>query len=107
MKKITTRWLIGFATLALYNPVAGADKTPVSLPPVKGLTGKVRDVMVRAPAPISIQPLSAVKPSIDVDLRRMAQWAMNYLMRTPRKDLDYEPVFQANPMNCPPVPGGH
>jgi hypothetical protein len=63
--------------------------------------------MVRAPAPISIQPLSAVKPSSDVDLRRMAQWAMNYLIRSPRKEFDYEPVFQANLMNCPPFPGGH
>jgi len=100
-------------SLVFYLPAQGEPATQVSASEiisqdtVKGLTGKVRDVMVRAPAQISIQPLSAVKPSIDVDLRGMAQWAMNYLIRSPRKEFDYEPVFQANPMNCPPFPGGH
>ena len=95
------------------SPAQGEPATQVSASEtisqntVKGLTGKVRDVMVRVPAPISIDPLSAVKPSIDVDLQRMAQWAMNYLIRSPRKEFDYEPVFQANPMSCPPVPAGH
>ena len=32
---------------------------------------------------------------------------MNYLIRLPRKEFDYELVFQANPMNYPPVPSGH
>ena len=53
------------------------------------------------------EPLSAAKRSVDIDLQRMAQWGMNYLIRSPRKEFDYEPVFQANPMNCPPVPSGH
>jgi hypothetical protein len=74
---------------------------------VKGLTGRVRDVTVRVPVPTSIQPMSAVKRSADIDLQRMAQWGMNYLIRSPRKQFDYEPVFQANPMNCPPIPSGH
>jgi hypothetical protein len=51
--------------------------------------------------------VSAVKRIADIDLQRMAQWGMNYLIRSPRKEFDYEPVFQANPMNCPPVPSGH
>ena len=83
-----------------------ADET-ISEKTVKGLTGNVRDVTVRAPVPTSIPPVSAVERSADIDLQRMAQWAMNYLIRSPRKEFDYEPVFQANPMNCPPVPGGH
>jgi hypothetical protein len=37
----------------------------------------------------------------------MAAWAMNYLIRTPNKELDYEPVFQCHPLQCPPVPPGH
>ena len=92
-------------SLVFYLPAQGEPATQVSaseiIPQntVKGLTGKVRDVTVRVPAPTSIQPLSAVQPGVDVDLRCMAQWAMNYLIRTPRKEFDYEPVFQANPMN--------
>ncbi len=37
----------------------------------------------------------------------MAGWAMNYLIRTPRKEFDYEPAFQCHPLRCPPVPPGH
>ena len=32
---------------------------------------------------------------------------MNYLIRTPRKEFDYEPAFQCHPLRCPPVPPGH
>jgi hypothetical protein len=74
---------------------------------VKGLTGKVRNVTVETPAPSRIEPLATAKRSVDVDLQRMAQWGMNYLIRSPRKEFNYEPVFQANPMQCPPVPPGH
>ena len=100
-------------SLVFYLSAQGEPATQVSasetISPqtVKGLTGKVRDVTVRAPAPTSIPPVSAVERSADIDLQRMAQWAMNYLICSPRKEFDYEPVFQANPMNCPPVPGGH
>jgi hypothetical protein len=73
---------------------------------VKGLTGEVRDVTVAVPAPTSIPALAAAERSADVDLRRMAQWGMNYLIHSPRAEFDYEPVFQANPMKCPPVPEG-
>lgn len=76
-------------------------------PTIKGLTGQVRDISVGAPAPTGVRPLSVTGPSADIDLRRMAQWGMNYLIRSPRKELGYEPVFQANPMKCPPIPRGH
>ena len=36
----------------------------------------------------------------------MAEWALNYLIETPRKELGYEPVFQCHPLLCPPVPAG-
>ena len=32
---------------------------------------------------------------------------MNYLICTPRPELDYEPVFQCHPLRCPPIPAGH
>jgi hypothetical protein len=96
-----------FVTALLLSPVVGmiglgeparavsATETP-SQNAIKGLTGRVYDVTVRVPAPTSIQPLSAVARSEDIDLRRMAQWGMNYLIRSPRKEFGYEPVFQAN-----------
>ena len=102
-----------FLSFVFSLPALGEPATQVpanemiSQKTVKGLTGIVRDVAVRVPAPTSIQPMAAVKRSADIDLQRMAQWRMNYLIRSPRKELDYEPVFQADPMNCPPIPSGH
>ena len=85
----------------------GEPAAKTSAESVKGLTGKVRDVTVGTPAPASVEPLATAKRSVDVDLQRMAQWGMNYLIQSPRKEFGYEPVFQANPMNCPPIPPGH
>lgn len=73
---------------------------------IQGLTGAVRDVTLRTLAPETIAPLASAPPGKDIDLRRMAQWAMNYLIRTPRGQFDYEPVFQCAPLGCPPVPSG-
>jgi hypothetical protein len=70
-------------------------------PQVLGLTGTVSSVTVLPAA----APETAAIP--DIDLTRMASWAMNYLARTPRKDLGYEPVFQCHPLQCPPTPAGH
>lgn len=103
----------GFMSLVCLGTAIGGDAQPAvakeqtAATAVKGLTGKVRDVTVSVPAASTIEPLEQVKRSDDIDLRRMAQWGMNYLIRSPRKALGYEPVFQANPMNCPPVPEGH
>jgi hypothetical protein len=74
---------------------------------IRGITGKVSDVRIAAEAPQATSPLSSGAPSNDVDLKRMAQWAMNYLIRTPRRDLNYEPVFQCRFYGCPPIPKGH
>lgn len=90
-------------------PIYAADSGNENIPEetVKGLTGKVREVTVQVPAATSVQPLSEAEQTVDIDLQRMAQWGMNYLIRSPRKEFGYEPVFQANPMNCPPIPSGH
>jgi hypothetical protein len=71
---------------------------------IRGLSGNVSVVSARVPVPLNIKPLSALEVSPDIDLRRMAQWAMNYLIRTPNEQFNYEPVFQCHPLQCPPVP---
>ena len=74
---------------------------------IHGLTGKCGDVCVAVEAAPQAALLPPILPSNDVDLKRMADWAMNYLIRTPRPALNYEPVFQCHPLKCPPVPVGH
>lgn len=83
--------------------------TPESalVPAIKGLTGRVNNIRSAQEAAQEIAPLSATASTHDLDLQRMAAWAMNYLIRTPNKELDYEPVFQCHPLRCPPVPAGH
>lgn len=78
-------------------------KTPIQT--IWGLTGTVSQVHVTVEAAPAITDLPSV-PGSDIDLVRMAQWAMNYLVQTPRKELGYEPVFQCYPLCCPPVPHG-
>jgi hypothetical protein len=89
------------------NPSPKRDEAgQADLPPVRGLTGQVREVRIAVPAPDAVAPLAESPPSADLDLKRMAEWAMNYLIETPRKQLDYEPVFQCHPLRCPPIPEG-
>ena len=66
---------------------------------IHGLNGTIRDVHETHPHPDGAH-------TNDIDLQRMAGWAMHYLIHTPRADLDYEPVFQCHPLKCPPVPTG-
>jgi hypothetical protein len=66
----------------------------------------VTNIEVAVPAAEHIQMLADARLPQDVDLKRMAEWAMNYLIETPRKDLGYEPVFQCHPLKCPPAPKG-
>lgn len=73
---------------------------------IRGLSGKVSDVKVAVEASAKVELLSSSTASKDIDLKRMAAWAMNYLIRTPRPELNYEPVFQCYPLRCPPVPAG-
>lgn len=73
---------------------------------INGLTGTVTNVVVAVPAAEHIHKLADSRVPQDIDLKRMAEWAMNYLIETPRKHLGYEPVFQCHPLRCPPSPEG-
>jgi len=73
----------------------------------RGITGQISDVKIAVPAATSISPLSEGRLSQNIDLKRMAQRSMNYLIRTPHKELDYQPAFQCYPLQCPPVPAGN
>ncbi len=64
------------------NPTSGSSHTSKVL----GLTGTTKDASIAVEASAKIAPLPADLPQRDIDLRRMAQWAMNYLIRTPRKE---------------------
>jgi hypothetical protein len=74
---------------------------------IKGLTGQINNVRICEPAATKIKMLKKSNIPQDINLKRMAQWAMNYLINTPRKELNYEPVFQCHPLRCPPAPIGH
>ena len=84
----------------------GAGRGPEDRPVLRGLTGEVDGVTVAVPAAETIRILADTPRPADVDLKRMAGWAMNYLVRSPRPGLGYEPVFQCHPLHCPPVPEG-
>ena len=81
----------------------GGDGTPDAYS-IKGLTGQISNVRVSTPAAVQIEPLGRSQLQADIDLKRMAQWAMNYLIKTPRKEFNYEPLFQCHPLRCPPIP---
>jgi hypothetical protein len=111
-KCIVTKTILGFwmsvACIAggkADDRSANTEGKPIVV--VRGLTGTVTGLRIAIEAPQTVTSSAGVGPQKDIDLKRMAQWAMNYLIRTPRKELDYEPVFQCNPLKCPPVPKGH
>jgi hypothetical protein len=95
---------VGFAPSAVMQNAFPDDASTIA---IKGITGKISDVRTAVVASEEVARLSSPLPSKDVDLERMAQWAMNYLIRTPRKELNYEPVFQCRLYGCPPIPAGH
>jgi len=89
--------------LQLVGTVNGAERAKGEA--IRGLTGSVGDVRTAVPAREEIANGAAL-PGRDLDLTRMAEWALNYLIETPRPHLGYEPVFQCAPLECPPVPEG-
>lgn len=99
MMKKSTLCIVLILILTAFSP-----QQPVQ---VLGLTGAVSNMHIAVKAPGSISRLSNENWSNDIDLQRMALWAMNYLIRTPRKEMNFEPVFQCYPMRCPPVPEGN
>ena len=72
--------------------------------PIRGLTGRISQIQTATPAASQITPLADTPASTDLDLKNMAEWALNYLTRTPRPELGYQPVFQCHPLRCPPTP---
>jgi hypothetical protein len=74
---------------------------------INGLNGSISDVKIAKPAAEHVARLEESVLPTDIDLKRMAEWALNYLINTPRPELDYEPVFQCHPLKCPPTPMGH
>ncbi|APW62893.1 hypothetical protein [Paludisphaera borealis] len=103
-----TKWMILIVgSAAVLGPIRSpAGEDSADRPIVRGLTGEVGDVKVVVPGAESVGTLADTPRAADVDLKRMAEWAMNYLIRTPRPDLGYEPVFQCHPLRCPPAPEG-
>jgi hypothetical protein len=73
---------------------------------VKGLNGKVDKLQVAIAAADKVAPVADCIRTPDIDLKRMAQWSLEFLIRTPRPHLNYEPVFQIYPYRCPPAPEG-
>jgi len=74
--------------------------------PVLGLNGQVSSVRIAIPAESQVSLLSSTRMTEDIDLKRMSEWALNYLSETPRKHLGYQPAFQVFPLKCPPMPEG-
>ncbi len=68
---------------------------------IKGIAGELSDISEIDP---SYKNADIFKNTDDIDLKIMAEWAQNYLINTPRKEFDYEPVFQCHPLKCPPIP---
>ncbi len=92
--------------VCLPSRAAAERLTAKTSAPILGLTGQVDKVETAVPAAEQISLVANDLPTADIDLKRMAEWALNYLTETPRKALGYEPVFQCHPLQCPPVPAG-
>ncbi len=105
--KATLQLMFLIAGLTMICSYAHAEMPPSQVAPnILGLTGSIRNVKTTAPAAEAIGLLAKSPLPADVDLKRMAAWALHYLTETPRKALGYEPVFQCHPLRCPPVPEG-
>lgn len=78
-----------------------------AVPRILGITGTVRDATFVPRSAAAPAPRPAAQRTPDVDLKRMAEWSLHYLINTLRPHLGYEPVFQCHPLKCPPVPDGH
>lgn len=94
------------AAIMLIATIVTAHAAGSPPPVVRGLTGKVVDMHTAVPAQPKAQLLSECQLPHDIDLKRMSEWSLNFLIRTPRKQLNYEPVFQIFPYRCPPGPEG-
>jgi hypothetical protein len=71
-----------------------------------GLPGQVSELSFKD-AGQGTKRTTQLPASTDISLSKMAGHAMNYLINNPRKQLNYEPVFQIWPLSVPPAPVGH
>jgi hypothetical protein len=71
---------------------------------IHGLTGVVSNIQIVSTETTKVSLLSETQRPQDINLKKMAQWSMNYLIKSPRKELNYQPVFQCYPLKCPPMP---
>jgi Beta-L-arabinofuranosidase, GH127 len=92
------------AGAATVDPAGALQTQPPPRAPIWGITGTVTNVRELVPAATSVGTLADSGSRDALDLRRMAAWAMNYLIRSPRPEFNYEPVFQCHPYACPPMP---
>jgi hypothetical protein len=73
---------------------------------IQGLNGRVSDISIVMGGSDTVLPVATSPRRPDIDLNRMAEWSLEFLIRTPREHLNYEPVFQLFPYRCPPAPEG-
>ncbi|MCE5200171.1 MAG: hypothetical protein ABFD54_02845 [Armatimonadota bacterium] len=92
--------LLGVLAIASLTPAMSADEKAVP-----GIPGNVLNLKTITSRPNGDR-MTVHKPAGDIDLKGMARWAMNYLLRSPRPDVDYQPIFSCWPLGCPPVPTG-
>ena len=64
---------------------------------ISGVNGEIKNVGYKA------ADNSGAK---DIDIKRMAEWALNYLARSPKPEYGYQPVFQVFPLRFPSVREG-
>ena len=67
-------------------------------PEISGINGEIGEVKYMEAA--------GSGKNEDIDIKKMAEWAMNYLARSPKPEYGYQPVFQVFPLRFPSVREG-
>ena len=70
---------------------------------ISGINGEISDVKYQA---ADIGGTENIKDIKDIDIKRMAEWALNYLARSPKPEYNWQPVFQVFPLRFPSVREG-
>jgi hypothetical protein len=96
--------MLSFSTRWPAKRTAGSEDNSPDVYSITGLTGQISNVRVSTPATLQIEPLRESQHPADIDIKRMAQRARNYLINTPRKELNCAPLFHGHPLRCPPIP---
>jgi hypothetical protein len=104
MVGLTTKRVLSLGLLILAPSFCAQPEVPYYFHP-SGIPGEISDVQVEPVRHLSALPSNFV--ATDTDLQKMAAWSLRYLNRSPRPQLDYEPVFYVRPLKVPPAPAGH